>query len=157
MPGLLQILFDRRSVISLLRQRDRIQDTLSLRYRDSLVIHDLHSAVIVIRQRPRSGAGTGQAAGHRDIDDLVILLQQAVPAVQDFTDDRHGCVDLRIPLQMLVKILLREGDVLIVQFVIDIERHRQDGYPQLGCCLLRDPAVAVSKDRDSLSHTRTLH
>ena len=62
-------------------------------------------------------------------------------------------MDLRIILQVSVEFLLCEGDVFIIQLIVDVKRHRQHGYSQRLCAVLRDPAVAVSKDRDLFSHT----
>ena len=61
-------------------------------------------------------------------------------------------MNLRVRLEMMVKLLLRKRDIFVEQFIVNIKWHRQ--YPDAQCLALclRDPAVAVCKDRDSLTH-----
>ena len=132
---------------------DGVEDGLPLRDGDPLVVHDLDSAVVIIRQVLRGCAGAGEAAGHGDVDDLVIFFQQSVPAIQDISYDRHRGVDLGVLLQVAVKLFLCQCDIFVKQLVIDVERHWKHRNSQYLALFLRDPAVAVCEDRDLFTHT----
>ena len=56
------------------RKLQGIQCRLTLGYGDSLVVHDLNSAIIICRKGHGTLTGTGQTAAHRNVYDLVIFL-----------------------------------------------------------------------------------
>ena len=87
-PGLLQKAgdFSRRTAGS--GQGEGIQHRLPLGYRNTLIVDHADPAVIILRQGERRRAGAGQAAGHRNMHQLVILPQHTVPEGEQIADQR---------------------------------------------------------------------
>ena len=115
---------------------------------DLVVVRHLHPAAIALRQDQRRLAGAAQAAGHGDVDQLVPpLRQQAVPDAGEILRRGLGCGDAPPLPQVLIELLRAQIHALIVDLVVNDDRHGNHPHAPLGSLLLGDAAVAVGDNR----------
>ena len=86
----------------------------------------MYSAIKLFCQHDSCLTAAGKAAGHRDMDDFIILFEKFLPKFHDIGRRRLGCGNVRILCQSLVEFLLCQRNVFIKEFVIDKKRHRED-------------------------------
>ena len=132
------------------------QHGLLLGDRNPLVIHYLDFAVKVLCQHVSRLTGTAQAAGHRDMDNLIIFFQHLVPQIHHISRSRLRCLDIHALPKSLIKFFLSQGNILKIQLLINIERHRQHVDPILPCLILCDSAVAIC-NYCNFSHNESFH
>ena len=108
-----QIFPDLRRALSLFGQCFRVQHRLPLGNGNPLVVHHLYFAVKILGQHDGRLAGAAEAAGHGNVHDLVVLLQQAVPQIHHISHRGLRSGNIRISFQLLIKIRLGQIDILI--------------------------------------------
>ena len=124
---------------------------------DALVVDHLYPSAVVLGQHHRRLAGAAQAAGHGDVNQLVIVLQNPVPQLQHVAGGGLGGLNVGPLLQTLVKLLLTQGDVLQKELVVDVKGHGHHKDTQLPALGLGYAAVAVCGNgyfahKEPLSH-----
>ena len=77
------------------------------------------------------------------MDDLIIILQQAVPKLHHRFRGRLAGSDVSSGGQLFIKFLLGQIDILVKSFLIDHKWHGQHMYAKLLASRLGDTAVAV--------------
>ena len=79
-----------------------------------------------------------------------MVLQQGVPQLGHIAGGGLAGLYVGSLGQIVIKLLLGQGDVLQKQLVVDIKRHGQHPHAQLLALRLGDAAVAVRHDGDLL-------
>lgn len=91
-----------------------------------MVVDHEHPALIVLRQGGGCGAGGGQAAGHGDIDQLIVVGQHTVPQRGHVVRGGLGGGDGLPPVQGLEELVGRQVHVLIIDGAVDDDGHGQN-------------------------------
>ena len=153
--GLFQQLLDLLPAPPGVGQGQGVQGGLPQGDGDALVVHHVDLPAVVLRQHLGRLAGAAQAAGHGDVDHLVILLQEFVPEGQHVAGGGLGGGDVGPLGQLLVELLLGEGDVLQEELLVDVEGHGEHKNAQFLRLGLGDAAVAVGGN-GNFTHTEPL-
>ena len=143
---ILELFCDLLGAEAALRHREGVIDAVLQGDGNAAVIDDLYSAVILLCELLRRMAALGKGARHGDMHHVAPLFEEAFPHFRDARRRGLRGGNGRILCKMLVKLCLREVDVLEILLAIDDKRHGDDGNSQsfrLGLC---DAAVGIGDD-----------
>ena len=130
---ILELFCDLLGAEAALRHREGVIDAVLQGDGNAAVVDDLHPALI-------------EGARHGDVDHVAPLFEEAFPHFRDARRRGLRGGNGRILFKMLVKLCLREVDILEILLAIDDKRHGDDGNSQsfrLGLC---DAAVGIGDD-----------
>ena len=144
--GFLKTAPDLRTGHAIIRHRPGIKRGLPLRHGNALVVDDMDAAVKFIGIEHGTLAGTGKAARHGDMDDLIIIFEDLLPQVDDISGSRLGCVDHRAICEHLIKMIIIQILAFAVFFSVNNDRHGLKYDPVFFRISRKHAAVCICND-----------